>query len=81
MVQEEENWLSTINVNLVLACIVGCPQLGMLDLGECLLLDADYLPSEVGLSSVQISQPSSKNLGLMRYRGDLSGHLVSTFKK
>ena len=50
----------------------------MFDLGECLLLDADTLPSAVHLSSVQTPQPSSENLGLMRRRGDLSGHLVSS---
>ena len=50
----------------------------MLDLGECLSMDADNLPSAIYLSSVHPSQPSSKNLGLMRYRGDMLKHLVST---
>ena len=50
---------------------------GLLDFGEFLSLDADNLPSAVYLSSVHTPQPSSENLGLMRYRGNLSGHLVS----
>ena len=41
------------------------------------MLDAD-LPSAVFLSSVQTPLPSRENLGLMRYRGDLSKQLVST---
>ena len=48
----------------------------MLDLRESLLLDPDILTSAVYLSSVQTPQPSSENLGLMTYRGDLSGHLL-----
>ena len=51
---------------------------GILDLGECLSLVADDLQSAVYLSTVQTPKPSSENLGLMRYRGDLLGHLVST---
>ena len=50
----------------------------MLDLGECLSLDAYNVPSAVYLSSVQNPQPSSGNLGLMMYRANFSGHLVST---
>ena len=51
---------------------------GFLDLRECLSLDADNLPSAVYLSFVHTPKPSSENLGLMMYRGDLFGHLVST---
>ena len=46
----------------------------MRDLGECLKLDADNLPSAVHLSSVQASKPSSENYGLIRYRGNLLAH-------
>ena len=50
----------------------------MLELGEFPSLDADNLPFAVHLSSVQTPQPSSENLCLIRYCGDLLGHLVST---
>ena len=43
----------------------------MLDLGECLSLDANILLSAVYLSSVKTPQQSSEYLGLMRYGGDL----------
>ena len=42
----------------------------MHDLGDCLSLDANNLPSAVYLSSVETPQPSSENLGLMRYWGN-----------
>ena len=51
---------------------------GMFDLGEDVLLDTNDLPFAVYLSSLQTPQPSSKYLGLMRYRGNLSQHLGST---
>ena len=50
----------------------------MPDLEERLSLDADNLTSAVYLSSVQTSQPSSENHGLMRYRANFCGHLAST---
>ena len=37
---------------------------GLLDLGECLSLKLDNLPSAVYLSSLQTPQPSNENLGL-----------------
>ena len=49
----------------------------MPELGVCLLLNADNLPSAVYLSSVQTPQPSSENLSLMRYMANFLGHLVS----
>ena len=42
----------------------------MSDDRECLLLKANNLPSAFFLSSVQTTQKSSENVGLMRYRGD-----------
>ena len=50
----------------------------MIDMGECQLLGADILLFVVYLSSVRTPQPSSENLGLMRYRANFLGHLVST---
>ena len=40
----------------------------MLDLGGCLLLDADNLASAVHLLSEQTPHPSSENIGLIRYK-------------
>ena len=37
--------------------------------------------SFLSISTVQAPQPSSENLGLMRYRRELFGHLVSTWWK
>ena len=51
---------------------------GLLDLGECPLLDACNLAFAVYLSTVHTQQPSRENHDLMRYSSNLSGHLVST---
>ena len=50
----------------------------MLDLGECLSLDADNLLSAVYMSLVQTLQQYCQNLRLIWYWDDLLGHLVST---
>ena len=76
-----QNWNETnlqgvsSHLDIVLKSVLNFGRVSaLLDLGECLSLDADNLPSAVHLSLVQTLQVYCENLRLKRYWGDILGH-------